>query len=165
MLVVSTALQGLYCRLTHSPIRSSVNIDAQNLPSRRRAWKYLAWVWLAGCAVLACQHETASAQGAAAAPQDRIIETGAASYYGRAHHGRRTASGRRFDQKALTAAHSWLPFGTMVRVTLAGTNRSVVVEITDRLYSARRVLDLSLAAARALGMVRQGVASVSLTPG
>ena len=89
---------------------------------------------------------------------------GTASYYGRAHQGRRTASGERFDHNMLTAAHSWLPFGTKVRVTLAGTSRSVVVVITDRLSSARRVIDLSVAAAQLLGMMRQGLATVSLTP-
>jgi len=91
-------------------------------------------------------------------------ETGYASYYGRAHHGKRTASGARFDQKALTAAHPWLPFGTKVRVTVTGTSRSVVVTITDRLYSTRRVVDLSVGAAERLGIIRQGVANVSLTP-
>ena len=91
-------------------------------------------------------------------------ETGYASYYGRAHHGKRTASGARFDQKALTAAHPWLPFGTKVRVTVTGTSRSVIVVITDRLYSHRRVVDLSVGAAERLGIIRQGVANVSLTP-
>ncbi|HEY1935841.1 MAG TPA: septal ring lytic transglycosylase RlpA family protein [Acetobacteraceae bacterium] len=92
------------------------------------------------------------------------IETGAASYYGQAHEGRRTASGQRFEETALTAAHPWLPFGTKVRITLLSTGQSVVVEITDRLYSSRRIVDLSLGAARALGMVRQGVAIVALSP-
>jgi rare lipoprotein A len=93
-----------------------------------------------------------------------IGETGTASYYGKAHHGRRTAGGTRFDQQALTAAHPWLPFGTRVRVTLDGSDRSVVVVVTDRLYSQRRIVDLSLAAARHLGFLRQGLATVSLTP-
>ena len=57
---------------------------------------------------------------------------------------------------ALTAAHPWLPFGTKVRVTLAGTSRTVIVTITDRLYSGRRVVDLSVAAARELGMINRG---------
>jgi rare lipoprotein A len=73
-----------------------------------------------------------------------------------------TPHGSRFDQRLLTAAHAWLPFGTKIRVMLAG--RSVIVTVTDRLYSSRRVVDLSLAAARELGMIRRGVAEVSLTP-
>ncbi len=91
-------------------------------------------------------------------------ETGTASYYSSAYHGRRTSSGTVFDQKLMTAAHSWLPFGTKVRVTLANSGRSVVVVITDRLYSRHRVVDISLAAAQELGIVRRGVAVVSLSP-
>jgi rare lipoprotein A len=93
-----------------------------------------------------------------------IGEAGKASYYGPAYNGRRSASGARFDQMALTAAHPWLPFGTKVKVILAGSSRSVVVTITDRLYSSRRSVDLSVAAARELGIIRRGVAEVSLVP-
>ena len=91
-------------------------------------------------------------------------ETGKASYYGPRYNGRRSASGARFDQMAMTAAHPWLPFGTKVRVMLAGSSRSVIVTITDRIYSSRRVLDLSVAAARELGMIGRGVAQVTLAP-
>jgi rare lipoprotein A len=91
-------------------------------------------------------------------------ETGTASYYGPAFHGRLAADGSRFDQYALTAAHPWLPFGTRVRVTLADTGRAVVVTITDRLYSRRRVVDLSVGAARRLGLIDRGLAQVTLEP-
>jgi rare lipoprotein A len=91
-------------------------------------------------------------------------ETGIASWYGGRYQGRRSASGGRFDQMALTAAHPWLPFGTRVKVTLKGTSRTVIVTITDRLCSSRRVVDLSLAAARRLGMINRGLAEVSLLP-
>src|SRR5258707_1143631 len=67
-------------------------------------------------------------------PAAWVGETGTASYYGPVYHGRRSASGARFDQEALTAAHPWLPFGTKVKVTLADTGRTVIVTITDRLY-------------------------------
>jgi rare lipoprotein A len=93
-----------------------------------------------------------------------VGESGIASYYGPAHHGRRTADGTRFDQMALTAAHRWLPFGTKVKVTLAGTRRTVIVTITDRLSSGRRIVDLSVAAAMQLGMISRGTAEVSLLP-
>jgi rare lipoprotein A len=93
-----------------------------------------------------------------------VEESGKASYYGTGYHGRRSASGARFDQMAMTAAHAWLPFGTKVRVMLAGSTRSVIVTITDRLYSSRRVVDLSVAAARELGMIRRGIAQVTLLP-
>lgn len=93
-----------------------------------------------------------------------IGESGTASYYGPKHQGRRSASGVRFDQRELTAAHPWLPFGTKVKVTLASTGRSVIVTITDRLYSNRRIVDLSVAAARELGMIRAGIGNVTLLP-
>jgi rare lipoprotein A len=91
-------------------------------------------------------------------------ETGVASYYGPAFNGHRAASGARFDEMALTAAHPWLPFGTKVKVTLTGTSRTVIVTITDRLYFGRRILDLSVAAARQLGIINRGLAEVSLLP-
>jgi rare lipoprotein A len=91
-------------------------------------------------------------------------ESGTASYYGVGFNGRPSASGARYNQMALTAAHHWLPFGTKVKVTLAGTGRTVVVTITDRLYQAGRVVDLSVAAARQLGMINRGIATVSLLP-
>lgn len=93
-----------------------------------------------------------------------VSESGTASYYSMRYNGHRSASGARFDQTELTAAHPWLPFGTKVRVTLAGTSRTVIVTITDRLYSSRRVLDLSAAAARQLGMISRGIATVTLVP-
>ena len=91
-------------------------------------------------------------------------ETGVASYYGRAQNSSVTASGAPFNEEALTAAHPWLPFGTRVRVTLPRTGRSVVVTINDRLPSSRRIVDLSVGAARTLGMIHQGIATVSLSP-
>ncbi|WP_036987538.1 septal ring lytic transglycosylase RlpA family protein [Pseudomonas sp. EGD-AK9] len=88
-------------------------------------------------------------------------ETGKASYYGDRHHGRKTASGERFDQHALTAAHRSLPFGTRVRVTNLSNERSVVVRINDRGPFVRgRIIDVSRAAAERLGMLRSGVVPV-----
>jgi rare lipoprotein A len=65
----------------------------------------------------------------------------------------------------MTAAHPWLPFGTKVLVTVESTGRAVMVTITDRLPSRRRIIDLSREAAARLGILRQGVAMVTLTPG
>lgn len=88
-------------------------------------------------------------------------ETGKASYYAQAHHGKRTASGERFDQNALTAAHRTLPFGTRVRVTNLNNERSVVLRINDRGPFVRgRVIDVSRAAAVRLDMLRTGVVPV-----
>jgi rare lipoprotein A len=90
-------------------------------------------------------------------------QTGRASFYGRGFHGRKTASGERFDMHALTAAHRTLPLGSYVRVSIAGTSRSVVVKINDRgPYARGRVLDLSYAAAKALGMAHAGTARVTI---
>ena len=89
------------------------------------------------------------------------VEIGYASYYARAHHGRRTASGERFDRDALTAAHRTLPYGTRVRVTHLRNGRDVTVRINDRgPFRKGRLIDVSPAAARRLGMIAEGVARV-----
>jgi rare lipoprotein A len=90
-------------------------------------------------------------------------QAGLASWYGPGLHGRRTASGTVHTGAALTAAHRSLPFGTRVRVTNLENGRAVVVVVDDRGPFVRgRVIDLSLAAARRLGMVRDGVVPVRL---
>lgn len=91
----------------------------------------------------------------------RFSLRGMASWYGPGFHGNRTANGETYNQHAMTAAHRSLPFGTRVRVTNTRTGRSVVVRINDRgPYVGGRVLDLSAAAARVLGMMGSGVAPV-----
>jgi len=85
---------------------------------------------------------------------------GIASYY---WHGEKTASGEPFDKRALTAAHRTLPFNSLVRVTDRTNGKSVVVRINDRgPFIAGRVIDLSEAAAEAIGMTRRGLTPVSL---
>lgn len=91
------------------------------------------------------------------------IDGGVASYYGNELAGNRTASGERFDPGQLTAAHRTLPFGSMVRVTNVATGDSVVVRINDRgPFAHGRVIDVSHAAAREIGMHRSGTARVKL---
>jgi rare lipoprotein A (peptidoglycan hydrolase) len=93
----------------------------------------------------------------------RFIAKGVASWYGPGFHGRRAADGSRFNMYAMTAAHKSLPFGTRVRVTNEHNGKSCVVKITDRgPYSHNRVIDLSKAAATAIGSVSSGVAKVKL---
>jgi rare lipoprotein A len=95
--------------------------------------------------------------------EPRVIETGTASWYGKPHHGRKTASGETFDMHELTAAHPTLPLGTRVLVTNVANNRSVEVRINDRGPVIRdRIIDLSYAAARALGAVGAGVFAVRI---
>ncbi len=88
---------------------------------------------------------------------------GWASWYGPGFHGRLSASGERFNQYAMTAAHKTLPFGTKVRVTNLDNGSSVIVRINDRgPFTPGRVIDLSSAAARILGMIQSGVAPVKV---
>ena len=94
-----------------------------------------------------------------AAPADSTV--GVASYYARAHEGRRTASGELFDMQAMTAAHRTLPFGTRVRVINLENGRQVVVRINDRgPFRKGRIIDVSYAAARVLGLIGPGTARV-----
>ena len=88
---------------------------------------------------------------------------GLASYYGATFHGRRTASGERFNMHAMTAAHRHFKFGTRVNVTNLKNKRSVTVRINDRGPFARgRIIDLSYAAAKKIGMIGDGVVRVKI---
>ena len=92
-----------------------------------------------------------------------VEQTGEASWYGRYHHGRKTANGERFDQHALTAAHPTLPLGTEATITNLDNARSVRVVINDRgPYARGRDLDLSRAAAERLGVIKAGAAPVRI---
>lgn len=89
-------------------------------------------------------------------------QTGMASYY---KSGKRTANGERFDPHGLTAAHRTLPFGTRVLVTNLKNGKSVIVRINDRgPFTRGRVIDLSLGAAKHVGMTQSGVARVKVVP-
>jgi len=125
--------------------------------------RYVAWmaVWtllsLSGCATAGGP----SGPGPRAPAPD--VELGRASYYHSRFHGNRTASGERYDETRLTAAHRTLPFGTRVRVTNLDNGRSVVVTIVDRgPFTRGRVIDVSRRAARKLGFLRDGTARVTL---
>lgn len=95
--------------------------------------------------------------------KQKFAKNGVASYYAHRFHGRLTANGERFNMNAMTAAHKKLKFGTRLRVTNKANGRSVIVRINDRgPYVGRRIIDVSLAAAKKLGMVKRGVANVKL---
>jgi len=93
----------------------------------------------------------------------QTLVDGIASYYGREHQGKKTASGEIFDMDQLTAAHRSLPFGCKVKVTNLSNNRSVILRINDRgPYVPGRILDLSRAAAEQLEMIREGIVKVKM---
>ena len=92
-------------------------------------------------------------------------QVGTASWYGgKRWQGKLTASGVRYDERQLTAAHASLPIGSVVRVTVADTGRTVIVTINDRPGTRTRIIDLSRAAAIELGILSRGIAQVTLTP-
>lgn len=126
----------------------------------------------AACATVACAAALAltacASGGALTAPGAEqggpaVIAQGKASWYGLAFHDRKTASGEKFDMNAYTAAHPTLPFGTRVLVRNPSNGRGVVVRINDRgPYTGGRIIDVSFAAARALGIVGLGTRNVVL---
>jgi rare lipoprotein A (peptidoglycan hydrolase) len=95
--------------------------------------------------------------------QPIIEQVGEASSYGRGFHGKKTATGEKFDQNDLTAAHPTLPMGTQATVTNLKTGNSVDVTINDRgPYVKGRDIDLSKRAAKELGITKEGVAAVKI---
>lgn len=91
----------------------------------------------------------------------QVIHNARASWYGREHHGKMMANGQRFDETKLTAAHKAIPFGTKLLLR-SKSGKTVVVEVTDRgPWVKGRDLDISLAAARALGIASEGISMIS----
>jgi rare lipoprotein A len=91
------------------------------------------------------------------------VETGKLAWYGRKFAGRKTASGERYNPDAMTMAHKTLPFGTRVQVTNMANQKTATLRVNDRgPTQGDRVGDVSLAAARKLGMVRAGVIDAEL---
>lgn len=92
-----------------------------------------------------------------------VTEQGKASFYADKYHGRLTASGEKFDQQAMTAAHKKLPFNSMVKVTNTANNRSVVVRVNDRGPFIRgRIIDLTQHAFEKLAEPSAGVINVTI---
>ncbi len=92
-----------------------------------------------------------------------MAESGVASFYADEFNGRQTSNGETYDMNAFTAAHRTLPFNTQVRVTNLGNGKSTVVRINDRgPFKDDRIIDLSLAAAKAIELIGTGTASVRL---
>jgi rare lipoprotein A len=123
---------------------------------------------VAGCGGAQDRSDTTPRPPDRAAPDEQVevlsVQRGQATYYADRFHGRTTASGERFDQGALTAAHRRLPFGTRVRVINLNNDASVIVRINDRgpFGNRRRIIDLSRAAAERIGMIQAGVVPVKV---
>ena len=121
----------------------------------RRVWSY--------CLLSAAKSTGLPIDPAAKRSRPSFEQTGEASWYGPGFHGRPTASGETYDQNELTAAHRSLPLGTKAEVTDIETGNSVEVTINDRgPYAKERVIDLSKAAARELGITEEGTATVKI---
>ncbi len=89
------------------------------------------------------------------------IQQGKASFYAKKFTGRKTASGERLHHDSLTCAHRTYPFGTLLRVTNPANGKKVIVRVTDRgPYVRGRIIDLSIRAAREIGIIAQGIAPV-----
>jgi rare lipoprotein A len=118
----------------------------------------------APAAAPAAQPATPAAPAPAPAAPAAGTEQGKLAWYGSKFAGRKTASGQRYDPNALTMAHKTLPFGTRVKVTNLANKRSVELVVNDRgPTQADRIGDVSLAAAKRLGMVRAGVIDAEVT--
>jgi rare lipoprotein A len=126
-------------------------------PSLRRTAVLLALVAAIGCATRRRRPVTI------VVPPPPVTE-GLASWYGPGFHGKRTASGERYDQDGLSAAHCCWPLGIRIRVTLLSTGKSVVLIVNDRMPPNRkgRIIDLSRGAARRIGLIGPGVGRVRI---
>jgi len=97
----------------------------------------------------------------ACSKQPKNVQLGKASWYGKKHHGKKTASGEAYNMYAFTAAHKTFPFNSKVKVTNLRNKRSVIVRINDRGPFVRgRIIDLSYGAAKKLKFLNQGVVKV-----
>jgi rare lipoprotein A (peptidoglycan hydrolase) len=141
---------------------------------QRAATALVFALFITGCGSAPIKHRASdgstikSSQASAERETSRTSQgpqKGLASWYGKRFRGKRTASGTRFDPKQLTAAHRTLPLGSQAKVTCLKTGKSVIVTINDRgPFSAKRIIDLSRAAAKKLGMISSGVALVQVEP-
>jgi rare lipoprotein A len=99
------------------------------------------------------------------AKKDSVLETkyGVASYYADKFHGKITYSGEVYDMNGISAAHPFYPMGTVVRITNLTNNKTVTLTINDKMpYREDRIIDLSLGAAKALGMENEGITNIKL---
>ena len=160
-IISETPNRGVWTRGGLSPSESQTGSSAPDKPQTHTLPREIPPV-----ATMPSSPETGDGAPIAKIPvpsQPTIMETGLASWYGSRHHGKRTASGEVFNQEKFTAAHRTLPWGSKVKVTNLANGKSVEVRINDRgPFSKGRIIDLSRAAARSLGMVEQGITTVRI---
>ena len=140
-------------------------LKTKNSQLKTAAALLLPWLLLtAGCAHTGKTSVSSAPRQAPSPPvEDGWTEKGIASWYGEPYHGRRTASGEVYDMHAMTAAHKTLPFGTVVKVDRRDTGADVKVRINDRgPFIEGRIIDLSYAAAKIIGLDIDGVAPVKI---
>jgi rare lipoprotein A len=135
-------------------------------PANRRSGLVSTAVVLCASLLAACSGNPKPNAYAFPPPETPAVGTvveGVASWYGPGYDGKKTSSGEAFDQDALTAAHAYWAFGTLVKVTFPATGRSVVVRVNDRFPSHKgRAIDLSRGAAKAIGLIGPGTGQVRL---
>jgi len=148
----------------------SPHVQSQRI-MRRGLFAYVGFAAAVICSLAACTPSTSRPAGTPSTPslpapralRTTFTQVGLASWYGSAHAGHRTASGELFDPDAMTAAHRSLPFGVVVNVTNVENGRAVTVRINDRgPQDTSRIIDLSRAAADALGFRAMGTARVRI---
>lgn len=131
-------------------LKKNANLQANNALSYMR--KTLLCFFFCACAGMI-----------ALAQNDSVV--GVASFYANSMHGRKTASGERYDKDGFTCAHLKYKFGTKLKIRHLATGKEVIVKVTDRgPYSKRFTVDLSYAAAKELGIIRAGHAKVAIFP-
>lgn len=126
---------------------------------------FLMGAALVGCTGSSPRFTFAHAVSSAEQPSEvsDSYQEGVASYYAHEFNGRKTSNGETFDMNQLTAAHRTLPFNTKVRVTNLANGRATVVRINDRgPFKDNRIIDLSLAAAKEIGLIVSGTARVKI---
>jgi rare lipoprotein A len=149
----------LYMFFMLHQVRVTMTRQVKTAISLRRTalWLNLLGTWMLVAVVMSCVSRPALIQKPA------YVAVGLASYYGRKFQGRRTASGERYNMYALTAAHPVLEFGSRVEVTNLKNGRKVRVRINDRgPFKKGRIIDLSYAAAKKIGMLTRGLVKVRL---
>jgi rare lipoprotein A (peptidoglycan hydrolase) len=123
----------------------------------------LALTMIEGCSTISGKIAPLPAPEASLPPKGAKVYIGNASWYGPGFNGKTTASGSAFDETKLTAAHRTLPLGSKAKVTNLNNGKSVEVEINDRgPFAEGRIIDLSQAAAKALGIIDHGIVRVSV---